>query len=83
MDADGSGQGLRQNQKKEKIRKEFEKHEDNPFNQVTVSYDASKDEIKQIKERERSKIETRLGQEWISTSLLATISILKILWPNE
>ncbi|RKF75441.1 Coiled-coil domain-containing protein 124-like protein [Golovinomyces cichoracearum] len=63
MDADGSGQGLRQNQKKDKIRKEFEKHEDNPFNQVVVSYDASKDEIKQVKERERKKIETRLGQE--------------------
>lgn len=34
MDEDGSGQGLRQNQKREKIRKEFEKSPDNPFNQV-------------------------------------------------
>lgn len=34
MDADGSGQGLRQNQKREKIRKEFEKSPENPFNQV-------------------------------------------------
>lgn len=63
MDADGSGQGLRQNQKKEKIRKEFEKHEDNPFNQITASYDASKDELKQIKQMEKAKIESRLAQK--------------------
>ncbi|KAI6244759.1 hypothetical protein HI914_07212 [Erysiphe necator] len=63
MDADGTGQGLRQNQKKEKIRKEFEKHEDNPFNQVIASYDASKDELKQIKEKEKVKIESRLAQK--------------------
>jgi hypothetical protein len=61
MDSDGSGQGLRQNQKKDKIRKEFEKHEDNPFNQVNASYDATREEIKELKEREKSKIETRLG----------------------
>lgn len=61
MDNDGSGQGLRQNQKKEKIRKEFEKHEDNPFNQVNARYDASKDELKTLRENERAKIEGRLG----------------------
>jgi hypothetical protein len=61
MDRDGSGQGLRQNQKREKIRKEFEKSEENPFNQVRAAYDASKEEIKEIKEAEKAKIEQRLG----------------------
>ncbi|TVY82526.1 Coiled-coil domain-containing protein 124-like [Lachnellula suecica] len=63
MDEDGSGQGLRQNQKKDKIRKEFEKSEDNPFNQVSARYDTTKEELKDIKEREKSKIEGRLGDK--------------------
>jgi hypothetical protein len=63
MDQDGSGQGLRQNQKREKIRKEFEKSEENPFNQVSARYDASKDEIKELKEAEKAKIEQRLGEK--------------------
>jgi hypothetical protein len=62
MDEDGSGQGLRQNQKKEKIRKEFEKSEENPFNQVSARYDASKEEIAELKAAERKKIEDRLGK---------------------
>ncbi|KAK3400158.1 hypothetical protein B0T20DRAFT_452276 [Sordaria brevicollis] len=61
MEKDGSGQGLRLNQKKEKIKKEFEKHPDNPFNQVTARYDATKEELAQLKEQERQKIEARLG----------------------
>lgn len=63
MDEDGSGQGLRQNQKKDKIRKEFEKSEDNPFNQVSARYDTTREELKEIKEREKSKIEARLGEK--------------------
>ena len=63
MDSDGSGQGLRQNQKREKIRKEFEKSEENPFNQVSASYDASKDELKQLREAEKTKIEARLAEK--------------------
>ncbi len=63
MEGDGSGQGLRQNQKREKIRKEFEKSEENPFNQVSARYDASKDELKQLKEAEREKIEARLAEK--------------------
>jgi hypothetical protein len=63
MDSDGSGQGLRQNQKREKIRKEFEKSEENPFNQVSARYDASKDEMKELREAEKRKIETRLGEK--------------------
>lgn len=63
MDEDGSGQGLRQNQKKDKIRKEFEKSEDNPFNQVSARYDTTREELKEIKEKEKSKIEARLGDK--------------------
>ncbi|EMD00678.1 hypothetical protein BAUCODRAFT_135474 [Baudoinia panamericana UAMH 10762] len=42
--------GLRRNQKIEQIRKEFEKHPDNPFNQVSGSYNLSKDEMKELRE---------------------------------
>lgn len=62
MKADGSGVGLRQEQRKQRIRKEFEKHPDNPFNQVTAAYNATRDDIQQIKSQEKSKIEKRLGQ---------------------
>lgn len=63
MEEDGSGQGLRQNQKKDKIRKEFEKSEENPFNQVSARYDATKDEVKELREAEKSKIEARLTEK--------------------
>jgi len=61
MDSDGTGAGLRLNQKKERIRKEFEKSPENPFNQVTARYDATKDELARIKDQEKTKIEQRLG----------------------
>ncbi|TAQ86828.1 hypothetical protein B7494_g4851 [Chlorociboria aeruginascens] len=57
MDEDGSGQGLRQNQKRDKIKKEFEKSEENPFNQVSARYDSTKDELKELREQEKAKIE--------------------------
>lgn len=63
MEEDGSGKGLRKNQKEEKIRKEFEKSPENPFNQVTAKYDASKDEVKELKEAEKMKIENRLAEK--------------------
>jgi hypothetical protein len=53
--------GLRRNQKMIQIRKEFEKHPDNPFNQVTASYNASKDEMKDIQEAEKAAKEKRLA----------------------
>lgn len=62
MDEDGSGQGLRQNQKKEKIRKEFEKSDENPFNQVNAQYNTTRDELREIREQEKGKIEARLGR---------------------
>ena len=60
MEDDGSGQGLRLNQKKDKIRKEFEKSPDNPFNQVTARFDSTKEELNQLREQERNKVERRL-----------------------
>lgn len=53
--------GLRRNQKIEQIRKEFEKHPDNPFNQVSATYDASKSDLKELQEQERLKKEKILG----------------------
>lgn len=63
MEQDGSGQGLRQNQKREKIRKEFEKSEENPFNQVSARYDTTKEELKGIQTSEKQKIEQRLAEK--------------------
>jgi len=58
---DGEFAGLRQNQIQMRIRKEFEKSEENPFNQGgNVAYDASKEEIKSVREKEREAIENRL-----------------------
>jgi hypothetical protein len=53
--------GLRKNQRIEICRKEFEKSPENPFNQVHVAFDASRDEIAAIKEAEQRKIEARLA----------------------
>ena len=53
--------GLRRNQRVEVCRKEFEKSEENPFNQANARFDASKEEVKGIKEVERAKVEKRLG----------------------
>lgn len=44
------------------MRKEFEKSEENPFNQVSVAFDASKEEIAEVKAAERAKIEGRLAK---------------------
>ncbi|KAJ5747162.1 uncharacterized protein N7511_008858 [Penicillium nucicola] len=55
--------GLRRNQRMDLCRKEFEKSEENPFNQVHAAVNASKDEIAQLKESERKKVEGRLGSK--------------------
>ncbi|PGH02838.1 hypothetical protein GX51_04450 [Blastomyces parvus] len=52
--------GLRRQQRIEVVRKEFEKSEENPFNQASVAFDASREEVKAIQEAERKKIEARL-----------------------
>lgn len=53
--------GLRRQQKIDLIRKEFEKHPDNPFNQVNASYNTTKEELADLQESERLKKEKRLG----------------------
>ena len=55
--------GLRRQQRIEAIRKEFEKSPENPFNQVSARFDSTKEEIQDIKERERAKIESRLVEK--------------------
>jgi len=52
--------GLRRNQRVDMIRKEFEKSPENPFNQVNAQFDSTREEIKEMKERERDKTEARL-----------------------
>ena len=53
--------GLRRQQKVDQIRKEFEKHPDNPFNQVNASYNSTRDDLADIREKEKAKVENRLG----------------------
>ncbi|PVI00337.1 DUF1014 domain protein [Periconia macrospinosa] len=53
--------GLRRQQKIDQIRKEFDKHPDNPMNQVSASYNMSKEEIAALKESERENKEKRLA----------------------
>ena len=52
--------GLRKQQRVEIVRKEFDKSPENPFNQVNARFDASREEIRDIREKEREKIEQRL-----------------------
>lgn len=54
---------LRRQQKIEQIRKEFDKHPDNPFNQVSGTYNMSKEEMNAVKEGERQKKEELLTQK--------------------
>ena len=52
--------GLRKNQRVDIIRKEFNKSDENPFNQAHVRFDASREEVAQVKGEERRKAESRL-----------------------
>lgn len=54
--------GLRRQQRIDLCRKEFDKSEENPFNQVHVKVNATKEEIAQVRDQERSKTEARLGR---------------------
>ena len=53
--------GLRRNQKIDQIRKEFEKHPDNPFNQVNANYNATREEMSAIRENVKEGKEKRLA----------------------
>lgn len=52
---------LRRQQKLDQIKKEFEKHPDNPFNQTSGKYNSTKEELAEIQDSEREKKEKRLG----------------------
>ncbi len=54
--------GLRKQQRVDLIRKEFERSPENPFNQVNARFDTTREEIKEMKEQEREKVETRLAE---------------------
>ena len=53
--------GLRRNQRVELCRKEFEKSDENPFNRVAATYDASKEDVAAVKKGERERVEGLLG----------------------
>lgn len=54
--------GLRLQQYQDLLFKQFQKSPDNPFNQVTVSYDASKDEKVAALDNKRRAVEDRLRE---------------------
>ncbi|ANB13522.1 hypothetical protein AWJ20_1817 [Sugiyamaella lignohabitans] len=54
--------GLRLNQYKELIRKEFEKSDENPFNQATVSYNATQEDVHSKKQALKKAAESRLEE---------------------
>ena len=53
--------GLRKKQREDMIRKEFERSPENPFNQVNARFDTTKEELREMKEQERDKVEARLA----------------------
>ncbi|CAN6619350.1 hypothetical protein TRVA0_007S03136 [Trichomonascus vanleenenianus] len=52
--------GMRLNQYKDLIRKEFERSPENPFNQASVKYNASRDEVNDVRQSLKSAAEKRL-----------------------
>ncbi|KAF8528158.1 DUF1014-domain-containing protein [Hysterangium stoloniferum] len=55
--------GLRLQQYKDLLYKQFQKSPDNPFNQVLVSYDANKDEKVEALKKKKEQVEERLRQD--------------------
>jgi len=55
--------GLRLQQYQELLFKQFQKSPDNPFNQVTISYDASKDEKVDALKKKQNAVESRLRED--------------------
>jgi len=55
--------GLRLQQYKELLYKQFQKSPENPFNQATVSYDASKEDRVEALQKKREEVEKRLRDE--------------------
>lgn len=54
--------GLRRQQRIDLCFKEFEKSEENPYNQAYVAVNATKEDIANLKAQEKNKIEQRLGK---------------------
>lgn len=54
--------GLRRQQRMDICRKEFDKSEENPFNQVHVAVNATKEDVSQVRAQERAKTESRLNK---------------------
>jgi len=54
--------GLRLQQYRDLLYKQFQKHPDNPFNQTPVSYDATKEEKIAVLEGERARVKKRLEE---------------------
>lgn len=52
--------GLRKQQRIDVVRKEFERSAENPFNQANVRFDSTREEIREMKDVEREKVEARL-----------------------
>lgn len=53
--------GLRKKQREDMIRKEFERSPENPFNQMNARFDTTKEELRELQEQEREKVEARLA----------------------
>lgn len=53
--------GLRKKQREDMIRKEFERSPENPFNQANARFDTTKEELREMKDQERDKVEARLA----------------------
>lgn len=47
----------------EDLRDEFEKSPENPMNQVQASYNATQEELAEIRAQEKAKVELRLGEK--------------------
>ncbi|CAF9905277.1 MAG: hypothetical protein HETSPECPRED_004936 [Heterodermia speciosa] len=53
--------GLRRQQRVDLCRKEFEKSPENPFNQANAQFDSTREEVREIREKEKEKVEARLA----------------------
>ncbi|KAI8963838.1 DUF1014-domain-containing protein [Daldinia sp. FL1419] len=63
MKEDGTSDGLNMSQRKDRIRKEFDRSPENPrYNPGNVRYNATRDEIKAAKEKEVERIEALYGK---------------------
>jgi len=56
--------GLRLQQYRDLLYKQFQKSPENPFNQATVAYDANKEEKVQALQNKKAEVEERLREKW-------------------